>query len=356
MSSKAVAGMQSWLDNNSHVVGFEMYTSSRIANNIIQNDCFLTLTEWQYFLECDAVVLFGTWGSTHPDRQLTPNSTLDLSCVKRQAYLEYINRNMVDLCKKYHKPIIVIETATYSRTRANHLDEWHLKGVKPRYYRMGINHWTWSRTTWCDASMDEGNRDLIFYNKFEEYAKKPFPINRRRWRHNLKGDVYIVAGLEHDPTSNESIDRWIQKSIRKIQQHSTRKIIVRSHPLSSLDYEEILKDFDSKKVSYIPEEKQQTIKDDSKKMYCAVVDSSTSVFELLDLGIPVFCTEHSFAAPFGNTDLSKIEKPVLKDKKFYSQWVQQMCYTEFSFGEFTEGQIFKYIRKLLDKYHTIGIN
>ena len=112
------------------------------------------------------------------------------------------------------------------------------------------------------------------------------------------------------------------------------------------------KEFDHKKVSYTKKDTQRSLLEESKNMYCAVVDSSTSVFELLDIGIPVFCTEHSFAAPFGNTDLSRIDKPVLKDKKFYSQWVKQMCYTEFSLGEYTEGQIFKYIRKLLDKYYS----
>ena len=351
MDSKAIIGMYNWLETNSHAVGFEITMVDR-NSDVIFSDTLLSLSDWQNFIECDAVLLFGTWGSTHPDRQLTPTKNTDFSSVKRQAYLEYINKSMVDLCKKYKKPMIVLETATYSRVRANHLSSLHFKSTKPRYYRMGINHWTWSRTTWCDPSMDDGNRDEIFYQKFEQNNNNIFPVSKRRWNHNRKGAVYIVAGLEHDPTSNESIDRWIQKSIRKIQQHTSKQIVVRPHPLSKLDYDELLQEFDPKKVSYTKMDTQHSLLEESKNMYCAVVDSSTSVFELLDIGIPVFCTEHSFAAPFGNTDLSRIDKPVLKDKKFYSQWVKQMCYTEFSLGEYTEGQIFKYIRKLLDKYYS----
>jgi hypothetical protein len=88
-------------------------------------------------------------------------------------------------------------------------------------------------------------------------------------------------------------------------------------------------------------------KDLINKMYCAVVDSSTSVFELITLGIPVFCTEHSFAAPLGNTNLNNIDDIFYPSDQQYQKWLQQMSYTEFSVEEWNHGEILPYIKQLI---------
>lgn len=352
MSSKAIHVMNDWCNNHGHTVNISLKMTCRYDRENVISDSFLTISEWQDFLECDAVLIFGTWGSTHPDRQIDFDAPdFDIKSIKRQAYLEYLNKNIVDLCEKYSKPVIVIETATLSRIRQNYVDEWHFKGLKPRYYRIGINHWTWSRTIWCDDSMDHGKRNETFRKSCNHFENIDLRSNKWQWRFNKNGDVYVIAGLEHDPTSNMSVDYWIQKTVSTLLDNTKRNIVVRPHPLSSLDYDLILEPFPANRVSYTSKEEQLPIRDTAKNMYAAVLDSSTSVFELIDLGIPVYCTEHSFAAPFGNTDLTKIEKPILKDKKFYSQWFKQMCYTEFTITEYADGTVFRFIRKLLDKYY-----
>ena len=343
--SKSIEYTQQASKSNSD---FEVRFIKMFSNGQPKGNEFFDVSDWEYFRKCDAAMIWGTWGSTHPKRQLNPlREEFNASEERRQAYNEWLNLQMVDLCQRYNKPLFVHETATLSRLRANYIHKENYKEMVPRYYRMGLQHWTYSRTLWCNSGIDTGKRVSNFKNEFEETYDKKITINHK-WKNKKNGKVYIVAGLEHDPTSNTPVDQWIIECIKQIKSVSKRKIVVKPHPLSELDYVNILKNHKDVKL---------LTKDDSTKlydfddMYAAVVDSSTSVFELLDLGIPVFCTEHSFAAPFENTNLLNIEKPIYKNSEFYANWFKQMCYTEFTASEYQSGEIFKYKKHLLDKWY-----
>jgi hypothetical protein len=74
-------------------------------------------------------------------------------------------------------------------------------------------------------------------------------------------------------------------------------------------------------------------------IYCAVLDSSTSIFELTELGIPTITTIHSFGSLLGNTDLTKVENLEYKSKSKVLEWFEKMASTEFLLSEFNNEKI-----------------
>ena len=87
-----------------------------------------------------------------------------------------------------------------------------------------------------------------------------------------------------------------------------------------------------------------------KDVYCAVLDSSTSIFELTELGIPTITTQHSFGVGLGNTDYTKIENLHYASSEEVLKWYEQMASTEFLMSEFAdEDFITPRIMELLDE-------
>ena len=81
-----------------------------------------------------------------------------------------------------------------------------------------------------------------------------------------------------------------------------------------------------------------------------MLDSSTSIFELTELGIPTITTEHSFGVGLGNTDLRKIEKLNYAKSDEVLKWYKQMASTEFLLSEFNNEEfILPRIMELLNE-------
>jgi len=185
-----------------------------------------------------------------------------------------------------------------------------------------------------------------FTNEFRNLYEVNLNFKNHRWRNQKRdyGKIFILPGLEQDPTSSEPPEQWVVKAVKKIRQQTDRPIVIKPHPLSEIKYRKIVDECKNIEILNEPEK----IKNLVTKMYCAVVDNSTSVFELLDFGIPVFCSGDSFAAELGNTNLDNIEKIIYANDKKYHNWAQRMSCTEFSVHEWNNTDIFQYIRYLVD--------
>jgi len=131
--------------------------------------------------------------------------------------------------------------------------------------------------------------------------------------------------LEDDPTSSIPVAKFVAQTVHCIKQVTDRKIVVKAHPHSKLTYDDLDVEVmvgDSKIV------------DLAKDVYCAVLDSSTSIFELTELGIPTITTKHSFGVGLGNTDYTKIENLHYASSEEVLNWYEQMASTEFLMSEF----------------------
>lgn len=277
--------------------------------------------------ESDVIILQGTWGSKLRKYKKEINDS-------RQAILDCFNSKFAKIAKKRSIPLIVIESATLSRFRQNYLDI-DVKLIDPRYYRMAKDHWIYGKAKWINPKTEQR---LYQLNKYDI----DIDFNNHTWRNNLNGAILILAGLEFDPTNEYDIELWIQKSIQKIRKVTNRAILVKPHPLSNLKFENISIFSDVYLIS--PDLKIKNLAD-----YCkvAVINQSTSLFELTELGIICFTDKTNFGAELGNTDLKNIENPYYPSIDEYLEWINKMSYTEFSIFEYNSEIILEYLNELI---------
>lgn len=292
----------------------------------------------------DAILTWGTWGSTHKSRQWYPDNAHGTN--NKQGYKDSVNRFAEKLAIGYNIPHLVSETATLSRIRMNYVDAVKLKAINPVYYRLAASHWTYGKAKWPIINNNKAARLGKFVNEFQNLYGIDINFKKHQWNNHTEssGKIFMFPGLEQDPTSTEPPAQWVQNTIKKIRKVTDRTIIIKPHPLSSIDYQQIVDGYRNVNLLTVPAQIKKLIPE----MYCAVVDNSTSVFELLDLGIPVFSSHNNFAADLGNTDIDNIEKINYASERKYYNWAQRMSCTEFSIHEWNSPDIFEYIRYLID--------
>jgi len=288
---------------------------------------------------CDVFVLQGTWGSKHLSRQYNKNVEKN----KTMATLNESNQQMYNLSVKLKKPLIVFETYTLTRQRRNHINI-DYKNMFPRYYRMGLGHWIYGKGQWCYNQLP--NRLLRMNKEHQLYHNFKLNFFDHSWNNNPNGYILVLPGLEHDPT-NEDVESWLAITLQHIRSVTDRKIVIKPHPLSTLNFSSLL--IQSSNTYLI--DSNLSLQETSKDVFAAVIDNSTSVFELVDLGIPCFCSQDNFGVDLKNTDLNNIENPYYPNPKEYSSWANKMSYTEFSAADISNEEIIiPYIKELIEKY------
>lgn len=136
---------------------------------------------------------------------------------------------------------------------------------------------------------------------------------------------------------------WLDSTIRQIQQHSNRHVVVRAHP-GDKKIRSLLK-IKYKNTSLSTKER---LIDDLQGAWATVVyNSSPSVASLIE-GIPTFLTdpqpEHSQTFGIANHDLSKIENPVLAGRQ---QWVERLSMCHWNFEELKSGEAWQFFKKYI---------
>ena len=292
----------------------------------VSNSNLISMIDLHHINTCNAVILFGTWGSKHPDRVYNPNN------IKRQAWLETMNMFVVNYCKSINKKFIVLETGTLSRARTIYDSNKNFKSLSPRYYRMGLNHWTYGY-----GKFFLGNDYERLHNLISTHSKMKEQIFNHTWKNNKDGYILILPGLENDPTSSMPVDEFAKKTVEDIRKVSDRKICIKPHPLSSIDFTKLGVELLVK----------QPIESIARDIYCGVNDNSTSIFELITLGIPCITSNHSFGTPLQNTNISNIENLYYANKNEILEWYKMLSYTEFTLEEFAKPNILNYIKELI---------
>lgn len=279
----------------------------------------------------DAIALFGTWGSNNRNRVWHPKDN-----VRRQAFTENINTFFTGVAKLYNKKVIVFETATLSRVRQVISGTKHWKDEQPRYYRMGLNHWTYGSGKFCKPKKDRLSKFIQSNQQYENALSQQF--FNHQWKNNKNGKIVIFVGLENDPTSTMPGPEFVKKSVETIKKHTNKQICIKPHPLSKYRPE-----------GYEIIDNTITIKELASQLYCAVLDNSTSIFELTFAGIPCFTTKANFGYSLGNNDLSKINDIYYKSVDEMKNWYNEMAHTEFLLTEYKDPIILEYIKELINE-------
>lgn len=292
--------------------------------------------DYTHFYEmknADFFINNGTFGSTHPKREWKPNADNHKLAVGNHR------NDLVNMfAHHYGKPIIHFESATLSRIKCNYINRFYKK-ISPRFYRMGLNHWVFSHTKWCKPI--KGRLEKVLKYIEDENDIKFQNVFNHKWKNNKDGYILILPGLEDDPTSSIPVDKFVEQSVKTIKQITKRKIVVKAHPHSKLTYNNL-------DVEVLTGDSR--IVDLKKQVYCAVLDSSTSIFELTELGIPAITTKHSFGMLLGNTDLTKVENLHYANSDDVLKWYERMASTEFTMSEYENKDfIFARMKELLNE-------
>lgn len=321
---------------------------ARSLKEQLNRHTFLTFEDMAKLSQADAYCIQSTFGSTASYRVYEPSSIFNKNIML--TIKNFINTMASSFAVASGKKLLVLESGTLSRLRANfskasknYLDHF------PLYSRMGLNHWCYDKAKWCSPDFTPNTRSLKLDRLISTMAKEKgyYPITNvydHKWRNNKDGYILIIGGLEGDPTHTyKSVREYINESYHVIREVSDRAIAFKPHPFSREKNEDICSEYGIAVMN-----NKRAISSIQDECYCAIIDNSTSVFELINLGIPCVCSSSSFAAPLGNTNLSNVDNLYYASSEEVLKWYQDMAYTEFSDLELYRTDMCKYIRELID--------
>jgi hypothetical protein len=187
---------------------------------------------------------------------------------------------------------------------------------------------------YCNQHPDPARWELI--SKKLDIKLKP---NKRDGKH-------ILICCQRDggwSMDGQQLMPWLVKTIQKIKKHTDKSILVRFHPgdKNQLQHKRQLARYRLKGVTISNSE--HLFKD--LKFAHAVINynSSPAVVAAIE-GVPVFVLDpdRSQAKDIANTDLSKIETPLVFDRE---EWIKKMAQMHWSLGELKDGTAWKHLRK-----------
>jgi hypothetical protein len=166
-------------------------------------------------------------------------------------------------------------------------------------------------------------------------------INLVPYRPNGSHILVCLQRVDGWSMCGADVQRWLDKTIKRIRSYSNRPIVVRKHPgdrrQNSLTFS---KDYT---ISTSP-----SILDDFKNCWATVTyNSSPGVASLIN-GVPVFVTDpvpqQSQTWPICNTDLSQIENPLMPDRQ---EWIDRLCQSHWNDDEIASGEAWRFMRERL---------
>jgi len=325
-----------------HELTPRLYEIEELRRSLNSHPIF-TMEDLHLIHNADVYCIHTTFGSNHRQRVYNPKDITYKNT--KLAVKDILNNQIVDFAKFYNKKLLVMETGTLSRIRSNYTENAtpYLNHF-PRYERLSLNHWNYDKGTWCKAdSLNKVDRLIDSCAKQPKIYKPLTNIYNHSWKNNKDGYIMIIGGYDGDPShSYSSVPEFIASVHNAIREYSGRRVVFRPHPYSEEVHKNLLVRLGIEVINPMIR-----LRDIAKDCYCAVIDNSTSVFELINLGIPCVCTPSSFAAPLGNTNINTVEDLHYADSAKVLDWYRDMSFTEFSTDELISEGMGKYVRELI---------
>ena len=176
-----------------------------------------------------------------------------------------------------------------------------------------------------------------------EQISRDLGIRLKPWR--TQGSHILICLQRNGGWSMRGLDviEWMNATILKIRKYSRRPIIVRAHP------------GDKKIGSYLKINHKSVslsinadLKEDLQNAWATVVyNSSPSVASIIE-GIPAFLTDpqpqHSQSIAIANTDISKIEDPIMADRQ---AWIERLSMCHWKFDELKSGSAWNFFKRYI---------
>ena len=189
-----------------------------------------------------------------------------------------------------------------------------------------------------------------------EMLRKEFKVRHDPWRVSNPNDPILFVLQPKDNWSMNELDpvEWFKDVYKILRPLTKRKFIVRPHPNHVAAMESRIGEFPEDVEVAVG---QKHFMGDDKKHYrfhfqeaianchAVVSHNSTATTDSCVRGIPTFCTSNlALCWPVANTDLTKIETPVMPDR---TQWLNDLGYKLWSEKEIGDGTVFKRFKEKL---------
>jgi len=151
------------------------------------------------------------------------------------------------------------------------------------------------------------------------WERLKYPILKRK-----KGSHILLVTPSDKPCKFYGIDRdlWVENTIKEIQKHTDREIIIRDKALR-------------------PERLEKTIFQDLNGCHALVTYQSIAAVESVLYGVPAFTLAPTAADPVCDKDISLIETPTLQDMDKLHMWAWHLAYGQFHIEEFKDGTAYR---------------
>ena len=183
-------------------------------------------------------------------------------------------------------------------------------------------------------------------NRWEQISKD-LNLSLKPWSTN-KETILICCQRDGGwSMDGQQLMPWLVKTIMEIKKHSDRKIVVRFHPgdrHSSNHRSSLLK----YKLENVFVTTNESILTDFEMAHVVVNYNSSPAVAAAIEGVPVFVLdpERSQAKDIANTDISKIENPILYDRNV---WIQKLAQMHWTSNELTDGTAWRHLRQWAKK-------
>ena len=148
---------------------------------------------------------------------------------------------------------------------------------------------------------------------------------------------------------NLDVQDWANQVIAELRKHTDRPIVIRPHP-GDKDSKNYLDPKNPKcKIKFSKAVRLSTNKnllDDLKNCWAAINYNSSPVVGAAIEGVPIFVMDpaKSQCAEIANTDLSKIENPLMPDRQ---KWVERLSMFHWNFNELKSGECWKHMKNFI---------
>lgn len=135
---------------------------------------------------------------------------------------------------------------------------------------------------------------------------------------------------------------WFQSTLHTIRQHSDRPIVVRWHPG---DWKNFPKNENFRRYNVTLSPQERHITQDLVNCWALVCHNSTPSSVASIEGVPAFITDdpgYCQAGDVANTDLSRIENPILLDRE---RWIRKLAQCHWSFDDLRSGRQWAHMRQ-----------
>lgn len=273
---------------------------------------------------------FKTGVLTHGDEVIEfrdnslPDQPLDVGFVLGYTLEDNFRKKIINCLKDQNTTSVFVDSNILHYARKEH--EWHRYSLNSVYPNTG---------TYFFADLD--STKWTTYSNWHNASMKP-------WR--ITGE-HILIFCQRPKGFNMFIDQeaWLDNTITKIRQYSSRPIMIRMHPGDGSREKQIQK-IQKKYGKTVTISLHDNIQEALVNCWCTVgINSTPNVVAAIE-GIPGYIEDpvHSWAADVAFTDLAQLENPTLPDR---SQWINKIANIHWSNNEVKSGQLWTTIKQYI---------